>query len=228
MDSIIKVKTYKVSFPDVRLPMRDASKLRGFVARLFAEHDEFHNHGETGWIYRYPLIQYKVIAGVPHIIGINSGAEKLAKAEEELQELVFGEKHIPLFAKNLVVGDEKIGVADKVYHYSFVTPWMPLNQNNYQLYCSKNMVNRRELLKSILIGNILALSKGLGYHVAQKIVVDLGSLKTLETHFKNQPMLTFVGDFWTNFLIPEGLGIGKSVSRGFGTIKRVGRRDHTL
>ncbi len=35
------------------------------------------------------------------------------------------------------------------------------------------------------------------------------------------PMLGFLGSFSENFEIPDYWGIGKSVSRGFGTVKRV-------
>jgi hypothetical protein len=35
------------------------------------------------------------------------------------------------------------------------------------------------------------------------------------------PMIGFLGNFSVNFEIPDYWGIGKSVSRGFGTIKRV-------
>jgi hypothetical protein len=38
---------------------------------------------------------------------------------------------------------------------------------------------------------------------------------------KDTPMLGFLGTFSVNFEIPDYWGIGKSVSRGFGTVKRV-------
>jgi len=34
-------------------------------------------------------------------------------------------------------------------------------------------------------------------------------------------MLGFLGEFEVNFDIPDYLGIGKSVSRGFGTVKKI-------
>ncbi|MBI5213054.1 MAG: hypothetical protein HY957_06735 [Nitrospirae bacterium] len=37
---------------------------------------------------------------------------------------------------------------------------------------------------------------------------------------KNQHMFGFLGSFSVNFDIPDYWGIGRSVSRGFGTIKR--------
>ena len=40
------------------------------------------------------------------------------------------------------------------------------------------------------------------------------------TKKKSTPMLGFLGTFSVNFEIPDYWGIGKSVSRGFGTVKR--------
>lgn len=37
----------------------------------------------------------------------------------------------------------------------------------------------------------------------------------------NTPLLSFLGTFSVNFEIPDYWGIGKSVSRGFGTVKRI-------
>ena len=34
-------------------------------------------------------------------------------------------------------------------------------------------------------------------------------------------MIGFKGGFMTNFMIPNHLGLGKSVARGFGTVKKV-------
>ena len=43
----------------------------------------------------------------------------------------------------------------------------------------------------------------------------------MQTGLKGVPMLGFVGTFRVNFAIPEHAGIGKSVSRGFGTVERI-------
>ena len=47
--------------------------------------------------------------------------------------------------------------------------------------------------------------------------------KIAPTSLKGTPMLGFLGTFSVNFEIPDYWAIGKSVSRGFGTIKRVGK-----
>jgi hypothetical protein len=64
------------------------------------------------------------------------------------------------------------------------------------------------------------MSKSLGYTVPGPIKANIGKLKEVPTSLKGTPMLGFLGTFSVNFEIPDYWGIGKSVSRGFGTVKR--------
>jgi len=63
------------------------------------------------------------------------------------------------------------------------------------------------------------MSKSLGYTVPEPIKVNIEKIKEIPTKLKGTPMLGFLGTFSVNFEIPDYWGIGKSVSRGFGTIK---------
>jgi len=65
------------------------------------------------------------------------------------------------------------------------------------------------------------MSKGLGYTVSEPIKANIINLREVSTSLKGTPMLGFLGSFSVNFEIPDYWGVGKSVSRGFGTIKRV-------
>ncbi|MBI3008405.1 MAG: CRISPR-associated endonuclease Cas6 [Candidatus Omnitrophica bacterium] len=65
------------------------------------------------------------------------------------------------------------------------------------------------------------MSKGLGYTVPEPIRVSIRHIKEVKTSLKGTPMLGFIGTFSVNFEIPDYWGIGKSVSRGFGTVRRV-------
>ena len=51
---------------------------------------------------------------------------------------------------------------------------------------------------------------------------NLINLKEKEVIIKGIKHIGFVGEFKVNFDIPDYLGLGKSVSKGFGTIKKVG------
>jgi len=93
---------------------------------------------------------------------------------------------------------------------------------NYEKYIKfGTWEKKRTLLGKILIGNIISMSKSLGYTVLESIKANILKLKEVKTSLKGVPMLGFLGDFSVNFEIPDYFGIGKSVSRGFGTVKRV-------
>ena len=96
-----------------------------------------------------------------------------------------------------------------------------LNQNNISKYKNSNNVDKEEILKKILVGNIISMSKGLDYTVKEKIHCWI-NLKEKEVIIKGIKHIGFVGEFKVNFDIPDYLGLGKSVSKGFGTIKKVG------
>ena len=66
------------------------------------------------------------------------------------------------------------------------------------------------------------MSKGLGCTVPGPIEGNILNIRGVNTFLKGNPMLGFLGEFEVNFEIPDYLGIGKSVSRGFGTVKKMG------
>lgn len=81
-------------------------------------------------------------------------------------------------------------------------------------------VKKKGLLEKILIGNIISMSKSLGYTVPEPINAKTEKLREVRTSLKGTPMLGFLGTFSVNFEIPDYWGIGKSVSRGFGTVMK--------
>ena len=68
-----------------------AHELRGFFATKFTEYTELHQHNVDKFIYRYPVVQYKMIGNVPTVIGINEGAEVLKEIYDEYNEIRLGE-----------------------------------------------------------------------------------------------------------------------------------------
>jgi hypothetical protein len=47
-------------------------------------------------------------------------------------------------------------------------------------------------------------------------------LQPKKVYSKGIPLIGFEGMFQTNFNLPDYFGIGKSVSRGFGTVRKCG------
>jgi hypothetical protein len=98
---------------------------------------------------------------------------------------------------------------------------MALNQENYREFVKLNTIQQKQRLKQILRGNLLTLSKGFGYTIPDFDAVELdGWFKPVERNFHNIPMQCFTGEFTTNFVIPDHLGLGKQIARGFGVIEK--------
>lgn len=208
-----------VRFENISMQTRQGDKLRGYFANKYKENELIHNHRGDKLIYQYPKIQYKVIEGIPLVCGIEEGARLICGIGFETDSIFIDKNEMEVFQKEFIKSIEQFEETGDYITYKFLTPWIALNQKNIHVYESSNNIEREDLLKRILTGNILSMAKGLNYNVLNKIHVWL-DVKECETNFKNIRMKAFKGTFKVNFLIPDYLGLGKSVSRGFGTIKR--------
>jgi len=199
-----------------------AKDLRGAVANLYPEERLLHQHREDGKVdYYYPLVQYKIINGECLIAGFKEGAELLTNLDLVTKTLSLGEQSYIILTKELEFYNISIEITDILQQYRFITPWLALNEKNYEKYQRLGSWGKKsELLEKILIGNIISMSKSLGYTVPEPIKANIGKLKEVRTSLKRTPMLGFLSTFSVNFEIPDYWGIGKSVSRGFGTVRR--------
>jgi hypothetical protein len=210
-----------VSFPDIKLQTRDAHKLRGYFGQLFKEHSPLlHNHYEDGTSrYRYPLVQYKVIDEIPVLVGFNEGAELLVSLFLKIKEIDIEGTIFPVLGKNISQTNIDLSPNGKLNRYEFKTLWMALNQKNYDIYTKLNEPEKKSFLDKTLQNNILSFYKGLNYYTTERILANVNVIEK-QTRFKDQTMLAFSGDFVTNAMLPDLAGIGKAVSRGFGSIMK--------
>ncbi len=211
-----------IQFPDIKLQTRDAHKLRGYFGNLFKEQSPLlHNHYADGKArYAYPLVQYKVIDNTPVLVGFQQGGELLVSLFLKIKEIDIEGEQFPVLAKNISQEHEELSVNKQLFNYSFKTLWMALNQNNHRKYLKLKEGAKKEFLNRQLQNNILSFYKGLSFRTSERIMA-VSQLKEKQTKFKGQPMLGFTGNFTSNAFIPELAGIGKSVSRGFGTVAQI-------
>lgn len=217
-----KIHTSVLQFPEIKCHPSDAHKIRGYFGNLFKNHSSIlHNHFEDGKsMYRYPLVQYKIVRNVPTLVGLAEGAKLMTELFLDIKELNINNEIIPILHKNFESNEVEVGVSTRLTNYRFVNLWMALNQKNHKQYNDASMGDRQEMLRKILVGNILSFFKGFDHRVTEQIMVHV-SVKENFTHFKNQKMLAFQGEFVSNVLLPDFIGLGKSVARGFGTVKRL-------
>lgn len=220
--TIMPISQTIIRFPEIELRTRDAHKLRGYFGNLFREKSELlHNHLEGGeFKYDYPKVQYKVIEGTPTLVGIAEGAELLTDLFLKIRELNIDGKVYPVHQKNIEARQVEPGASVSPKSYRFVTLWMGLNQKNHAKYSDSNPLEKEKLLERILVGNCLSFFKSLDIFVDTKLKAR-GSFKEKSTRFKNNRMIAFDGMFEINAALPDYVGLGKQVSRGFGTIRQM-------
>ena len=129
-------------------PMRgDGAKLRGFFATSFNEYALLHQHVTDKLIYRYPLIQYKMLDGSPLVLGINEGAEILKEIYDKFDEIKLGDSNYTIMERGVTVKSEEFGCTEEILSYRFASPWLALSQENYARYMSASLEDRKDLLQ---------------------------------------------------------------------------------
>ena len=217
------VKILSVIFTDVYLKVFDIPKLRGYFSHKFPENTELHNHLPDGkFSYKFPQVQYRIIDKHPALIGFNQGIDILKKIFFELNEMIIDNRKYTINEKEIYLKEYDFGVSEEFINYKFISPWMALKEENYEKYKVLNKFEQQGFLKHLLRENLKTLSKGFNYWIdnIENVKVE-GYFKPKRVNFKNQKMLCFTGDFMTNFLIPEYIGIGKQVARGFGVVNKI-------
>ena len=198
---------------------------RGFFGNAFRDEVLAHHHLISGEginsakrvLYRYPLVQYKALDGDLLIIGLEEGVS-LIGCFAHFEYISFDSSKLPVVETYFQQWKEEFGISESQLNYRFITPWLALNEKNIKTYkrCP-SFKEARQMLSHILVGNILSMAKGLGYTVENKICATV-YVKECKCSLKGNPMVGFTGTFITNFKLPSYSGLGKSVSRGFGTI----------
>ncbi len=201
-------------------PLPLAAHVRGALAHMFPELDLLHQHGEHGLIYRSPRVIYAVDNDGPLIIAVEEGAEELMKVRLLSRAVRMGNTDRTIIDTTLKVSQVTLGQSAERIQYRFRRPWLALNQENHRRYESMPATDRMEFLNRQLCNNCLALAKSFGVRIAERLSAE-SSLREVTTKHKGMPMLGFVGEFTINFHIPQSMGLGKSVSKGFGSLEPV-------
>lgn len=220
---MISVSYLLVAFTDVSLKTWEIPKLRGYFANKYPSEHLFHNHLPSGqFSFTIPKIQYRIHDGHPALLGFKEGLEPMKRVFLETEEIIVGAQILKTNEISYTFFESDFGQDTEFHDYRFISPWMALNQENYREYVSLNPMQQKQRLKQILKGNLLTLSKGFSYTIPNfdEVEVD-GWFKTIERKLHGVPMQCFTGEFSTNFMIPNLLGLGKQSARGFGVIQKM-------
>ena len=219
----MKLKTLYVRF-DNQIGLDLIPAFRGAVIeKVGRESVLFHNHTDASdkLTYRYPLIQYKSVARRPAIFCIGEGTEEIHKLFGFRDwDLTLNGKPFPLKVEKIDLNSCLLKVGERPFTYT-ISNWLALNSDNFKIYkAERSMTGRIKMLEKMLTANILSFATGVGWKIDQELVTtieDVTAEKVLR--YKGVPLQAFDLRFCSNAFIPNYLGLGKSVSHGFGIVK---------
>lgn len=201
-------------------PLRfSLDELRSFFHKKSAEYTRLHKDSTPGCIHRYPVVQCKQIKSMLMVIGICQGADLLQEISGNAKELRSGENTCRISGRDHGIRNEEFGISDKIRTCEFLTPWLALNQQNAKkFYDLKGKPDRDAFMQKILTGHLITLAKSLDYDLPAPVTCK-SRVRFRRERIHQENVMVFLGTFGTNLTIPDYLGIGQSVSQGFGTIR---------
>ena len=208
---------------DAKLQGFEVPAFRGaMIAKVGSENVLFHNHlsGNT-FLYKYPLVQYKTVGGKPAIICIEYGVDEIHKFFENSDwSLKIGDRWLDMKIGRLNLNQFMMQVWDKSWRYN-ITNWVALNQENYPKYAAiESLTEQIQFLERTLTGNIISMAKGIEWDVDKPIKLTINEIiATRLVNLKGSKVTAFTLDFTTNVFLPNYIGLGKSVSLGFGVVR---------
>jgi Cas6b C-terminal domain/Cas6b N-terminal domain len=221
----ISLTEYRLRFERPLSP-GEATHLRGYFGSAFAEEELLHHRRPDGTlIYAYPRVRFVVLDRTAHLIGLADGGDLVERLWREVETVRLRDEVLPVLDATLLRRQEPLGDCAEPVEYRFVNPWLGLNSANHARYRSaRTDAERWAVLERVLVGNCLSLSKSFGVWVTGRLAADARRLRPRQVNFKGQPMVAFEGPFRVNFRLPNWIGLGKSVSRGFGTVEAAERK----
>ncbi len=216
-----EIRLLLVTF-DFELRFNEISRFRGAVIKTTGYHNDlFHNHNGSETIYRYPLIQYKLLNKKAALLCMDQGIEGVQDFFSATDwKLEIGNSKKEVKVEQLKVHQHRVGVWEKQFNYR-LTNWLPFNQTNYKKYHSlTGLAEKIQLLERILTGHILSFLEGTGYSAKNQIEVKIKDIHAERVmKYKNQEMQAFSITFNANVSLPNFIGLGKGSSVGFGVVK---------
>jgi hypothetical protein len=195
--------------------------LRTFFNTQSAGDTRLQEQSSAVHIHRYPVIQCKQVKNRLIIIGIGQGADLLWALSLNGQQLLMGENTCTIVERDQVIRNETVGISDTLQRYEFLTPWLALNQQNAKkFYYLKGKPERDAFMQKILTTAISTFAKSIDCDMLAPLICK-SKVRFRRERILNENVMVFLGTFETNLRIPDYLGIGQSISKGFGTIRSI-------
>ncbi len=166
----------------------------------------------------YPRVQVKILNEQIYVVGIQEGVDPTIVLADRLDILDFGNITFQVFDTEVEMQDDHFCQVDRLIRYRFLTPWVALNQNTGGRYRLLNNSDRLSFLNRLMGQNIIFLAREMDVQLQDKIFTKVNVSTMFPRSVDEKKWGAFSGDFQTNFLFPNYLGIGNGITRGYGAI----------
>ena len=168
--------------------------------------------------YLYPRVQVKILKEQIYIVGINEGVNPVLSFVDNLELFNFGDITVKIEKIDIEQNKDPVSLVDKLLRYKFITPWVALNAGSNKKFRGIKEDNKILFLNKLLGQNLLFLSKELGLDIESKIYTKV-KVESIDPHnHEENGWRSFNGEFRTNFMLPNFIGFGNGITRGFGSI----------
>ena len=168
--------------------------------------------------YLYPRVQVKILNEKIYFLGIAEGVSAVRSLIDNLKPLDFG--NITFKIKDIIIDENGFfEQTDHINKYKFITPWVALNRSNTKKFSKTSTSQKRKFLCELLTRNLIFLTSEFKIDFDEKILTDIELDNKLLSSFNENRDVGFEGSFLTNFLLPDFIGLGNGITRGYGSIK---------
>ena len=223
MESLDRIPYLTILFKNNLKPFEVPAFRGAVISKVPPELTLFHNHIGDSFRFSYPLIQYKTIGGKAAIFSLGEGTREIANffSGNDL-DLKIGQREESFSVENVWANQWLLQTWNDSFHYS-IRRWLPLNSKNLaEFNRMEGIAERTRFLESILVGNMLSMSKGLGHFFESTVSCVITGIDNARLYtYKGVKMQGFDIRCKTNLYLPDFIGLGKGSSMGFGVVKTV-------
>lgn len=194
-------------------------QVKGLIMR------DFSNEGIIPFIngsYRndflYPRVQVKILNEQLYFFGIKEGVKPIQNLIDQIKVMNFGNITFKIEGFEVETGNNHFMSSPRMIRYKFLTPWIALNEANLSKYKFLYGNERSSFLTRLLSQNIVFLAKEMGLELHSKIYSKLTLQSPYPKIVDEGKLGAFHGEFQTNFILPNYMGIGNGITKGYGTV----------
>jgi len=166
----------------------------------------------------YPRVQVKILNEQIYLVGIKDGADPVLEMTKELELLNFGNITFKILDKDVEESIDQFKHVDQLLRYRFVSPWIALSKNTQNRYKFLKNKDRIAFLNRLLGQNIVFLAREMGVELNEKVYTKLRLDSLFPKPVYENNWGSFSGEFQTNFILPNYIGVGNGITRGYGAI----------